>query len=61
METIVIICVGIMCWLFCTFHFFGWLCDDDDTFFDELFEFIVAMCIGWVATPIILGIKLGNI
>lgn len=60
METIVVICVGIMCWLFCTFYFFGFVYEEDDTFFDKILKYIIAMFIGWIATPIIVGLKHGN-
>ena len=57
METIVVICIGIMCWLFCTFYFFCCLEEDDDTVYATISCFILAMIIGWIVTPIILGIN----
>jgi len=61
MKTIVIICITIMCWLFCAFYFFCCLEDDNDIIYDKLSKFIVAIIIGWITTPIILGIKLGSL
>lgn len=57
METIAVICIAIMCWFFCTFYFFGFLYEEDDSFSVKIFEYFLAMFIGWIATPIILGLK----
>lgn len=61
METIAVICIAIMCWLFCTFYFFCCLEEEGDTFFDRLPKFITAMFIGWIVTPIALGINYAHI
>ena len=63
MSTIVstaIMCIAIMCWLFGTFYFFSAIEDDDDEISDILTKFILAIVIGWFATPIMLGIKHGS-
>lgn len=60
METIlstVIICIAIMCWLFSTFYFFGFLYEENDDHFDKISKFILASLVGWICTPIILGIE----
>lgn len=61
METMLstaIICIAIMCWLFSTFYFFECLYDEkNDNPSDKISKFIVAALVGWITTPIILGIK----
>lgn len=60
METILstaIVCVAIMCWLFGTFYFYGFLFEENDDHFDKISKSILAAFIGWIATPIILGIE----
>lgn len=52
-----IICIAIMCWLFSTFYFFGFLYEENDDHFDKISKSILAALIGWIATPIILGIE----
>ena len=52
-----IICIAIMCWLFSTFYLFGFLYEKSDNHFNKISKFILAVLVGWICTPIILGIE----
>lgn len=59
-ELLAVISIAIMCWLFCTFFFFSSVFKEGDDKFAIITKLIVAIIIGWIMTPIALGIKFGN-
>lgn len=57
-TSIAIVCLFFLHWLFCVIYFFGFLYDKDDDVFLNTSKVILAILIGWVVTPIILGIEI---
>ena len=64
MEIVVLIAVinvAIMCWLFCVVYSFSFMEEEKDNISNTLFKAILAIFVGWIVTPIILGFKISNL
>lgn len=56
-EFLAVISIAIMCWLFCTSFFFCSVSKKDDDRPTIITKLFVAIFIGWIITPITLGLK----